>query len=57
MGEFQDKMKKKHKKMKFKLIGKGGNKHKAAPFKENPNYERSESAPAGFGALEEKKED
>ena len=40
--------------MKIKVIGKGGNKYKAAPFNKNPDYERSKSAPAGFGALEEK---
>jgi len=56
VGEYQNKVKRKHKRMKIRVIGKGGNKFKGAPFDEKPCYERSKSAPAGAGALEEKKE-
>ena len=57
MGKYQKKVKKKHRKMKIRVIGKGGNKFKSTPYENNPDYGRSKSAPAGFGALEEKKED
>lgn len=45
---FQKKMKAKHKKMKFRLIGLGGNKKKEKGMKK-PSYKRSKSAPPGFG--------
>ena len=41
---YQKEVKKKHKKMKIRLIGKGKNKKKEKGFK-NPSYERSKSAP------------
>ena len=42
---YQRKVKAKHKKMKFRLIGKGKGKHVASPYKKKPSYERSKSAP------------
>ena len=53
--DFQTDVKKGHKKMKFKLIGLG--KGKPTPGTKKPSYTRSKSAPAGYGALEEKKKD
>ena len=53
--DFQADVKKGHKKMKFKLIGLG--KGKPTPGTKKPSYTRSKSAPAGYGALEEKKKD
>ena len=50
---FQRKMAAKHRKLKKKLVGLGGNRKKVGPYDQNPSYERSKSAPAGFGALEE----
>ena len=47
--DFQQDVKKKHKRMKIRLIGKGGNKKKAKPYDQNPSYDRSKSAPPGFG--------
>tara|TARA_Y100000310_G_C20683069_1_gene817215 strand:+ start:2898 stop:3311 length:414 start_codon:yes stop_codon:yes gene_type:complete len=47
--DFQQDVKKKHRQMKIRLIGKGGNKKKAAPYDQNPSYDRSKSAPPGFG--------
>ena len=52
---FQNDVKKRHKKMKIKLIGLG--RGKPTPKTTKPNYERSKSAPAGYGALEETKKD
>ena len=46
---FQRKMAAKHRKMKKRLIGLGGNKKKEAPYNQNPSFKRSKSAPAGFG--------
>ena len=53
--DFQKKVKKNYKKMKFKLIGLG--KGKPTPGTLKPDFKRSKDAPAGFGALEEKKKD
>tara|TARA_Y100001938_G_C8088494_1_gene433562 strand:- start:305 stop:721 length:417 start_codon:yes stop_codon:yes gene_type:complete len=47
--DFQDDVKKGHKKMKIRLLKTGGNKTKAAPFNQDPSMERSKSAPPGFG--------
>jgi hypothetical protein len=50
---FQKAVKKKHKKMKIRLIGKGGNNYKVKGMTK-PSYKRSKSAPPGFGgSLEE----
>ena len=49
---FQTAVKKKHKKMKIRLIGLGGGKN--TPGTTKPSYKRSKSAPPGFGgSLEE----
>lgn len=49
---FQKAVKKKHKKMKIRLIGLGGGKN--TPGTKKPSYKRSKSAPPGFGgSLEE----
>jgi hypothetical protein len=51
---FQKAVKKKHKKMKIRLIGLGGGKN--TPGTKKPSYKRSKSAPPGFGgSLEENK--
>lgn len=51
---FQKAVKKKHKKMKIRLIGLGGGKNTRGTKK--PSYKRSKSAPPGFGgSLEENK--
>ena len=52
---FQRKVRAKHRKMKVRLIGKGNKKaaKQGAPFNQNPDYNRSLSAPAAFGGLEE----
>jgi len=51
---FQAAMKRKHRKMKLKLIGIGKNKHfGGGKGHSRPNMERSKSAPPGFGALGE----
>ena len=55
MEPFQRKMAAKHRKMKKRLIGLGGNKKKVAPYNQNPSFKRSKSAPPGFGALGEVK--
>ena len=47
--DFQQDVKRQHKKMKIRLIGKGSNKTKAKPFVKNPSMKRSKSAPPGFG--------
>jgi len=50
---FQKAVKKKHKKMKIRLVGKGGNNYKVKGMTK-PSYKRSKSAPPGFGgSLEE----
>jgi len=49
--DFQQDVKKKHKRMKIRLIGKGGNKTKAAPYNKDPSTERSKSAPPGSGGV------
>ena len=54
---FQKAVKQRHKKMKVRLIGKGGNKYVSAGMTK-PSYARAESAPAGFGgSLEEAAEE
>ena len=47
--DYQADVKRQSRKWKIRLIGKGGNKTKAAPFNRNPSFSRSKSAPAGFG--------
>ena len=47
--DFQADVKKKHTKMKIRLIGKGGNTKKEGPGIEKPSFKRSKSAPGGFG--------
>ena len=47
--DFQQDVKKQHKKMKIRLIGLGGNKKKEDPYVKNPSMKRSKSAPHGFG--------
>tara|TARA_R100001079_G_scaffold107723_1_gene77160 strand:+ start:72 stop:767 length:696 start_codon:yes stop_codon:yes gene_type:complete len=50
---FQKAVKKKHRKMKIRLIGLGGNKY-ISPGMTKPSYDRAKSAPPGFGgSLEE----
>ena len=46
---FQRKVKAKHSKMKFRLIGKGKNKHNVGKKMKKPSYKRSKSAPPGAG--------
>ena len=54
---FQAQMKRKHRKMKRKLIGIGGNKDfGGGKGHSRPKMSRSKSAPAGFGVLEEENE-
>jgi len=48
-GRFQRKVKKKHRRMKFRLIGKGKNKHNVGNKMKKPSYKRSKSAPPGAG--------
>ena len=53
---FQKAIKKKHRKMKIRLIGTGGNNYNVGGKMKKPSYKRSKSAPAGFGgSLEEDK--
>ena len=47
--DFQANVKKKHRKMKFKLVGKGGNTHNIGKNMQKLPYKRSKSAPPGFG--------
>jgi len=50
---FQKAVKKNYRKMKIRLIGKGGNKY-VSPGMTKPSYDRAKSAPPGFGgSLEE----
>jgi len=46
---YQKKVKKKHRKMKVRLIGKGKNKHNVGKKMKKPSYKRSKSAPPGAG--------
>jgi len=46
---FQQAVKKKHKKMKLKLVGRGKNKYDVGGKMKKLPYSRSKSAPAGFG--------
>jgi hypothetical protein len=46
---FQKKVKGKHRRMKFRLIGKGKNKHNVGKKMKKPSYKRSKSAPPGAG--------
>lgn len=48
---YQNQVKNAHKNKKIKLIGLGGGKN--TPQTQKPDFNRSKSAPAGFGALEE----
>ena len=55
---FQVKTKRKHRKMKSKLIGLGGNKHNGGgKGHSKPKMSRTKSAPAGFGAVGESNKD
>tara|TARA_A100001515_G_C4591958_1_gene216289 strand:- start:4161 stop:5357 length:1197 start_codon:yes stop_codon:yes gene_type:complete len=47
--DYQADVKRRHRKLKIRLIGKGGNKKKVAPFDRNPSFSRPKSAPSGFG--------
>lgn len=47
--DYQQDVKKGHSKMKFRLVGRGQNRFKSAPFVKDPSFKRSKSAPAGFG--------
>ena len=47
--DYQDDVKKGHRKMKIRLIKTGANKYKSAPFVKNPDLKRAKSAPGGFG--------
>jgi hypothetical protein len=42
---YQREVASKHRKMKIRLIGKGGNKYSKGPYNKKPSYERSKSAP------------
>ena len=42
---YQRKVRAKHKKMKIRLLGKGGGKHIASSYTEKPSYKRHKSAP------------
>ena len=42
---YQRAMRAKHKKMKIRLLGKGGGKHAASSYTDKPSYERHKSAP------------
>ena len=55
---FQRAVKAKHRRMKVRLIGKGNKKaaKAGAPYTIKPSYNRSKSAPAGFGGLEEQED-
>ena len=46
---FQRAVQRNHKKMKIKLIGKGGNTYNIGGKMKKPSYDRSKSAPVGFG--------
>ena len=46
---YQRKVKAKHRRMKVRLVGKGGNKHNVGKKMKKPSYKRSKSAPPGFG--------
>ena len=46
---YQKKVKRKHRRMKFRLIGKGKNKHNVGKKMKKPSYKRSKSAPPGAG--------
>lgn len=48
---YQDYVKKKHPTWKKNLVGKGGNKHKAKPFRYKVSMKRSKSAPPGAGGV------
>jgi uncharacterized ParB-like nuclease family protein len=53
---FQKAVKKKHRKMKIRLIGTGGNNYNVGGKMKKPSYKRSKSAPPSFGgSLEEDK--
>ena len=57
-GRFQRSQKRKHSKMKKKLVGLGKNKHfGGGKGHTRPKMSRSKSAPAGFGVLEEENEE
>jgi len=56
-GKYQIKIRKKHAKMKKRVIGMGGNSYTGAKgLKKIKNFKRSKSAPPGFGAIGEEKE-
>lgn len=47
--DFQQDVKRKHRKMKIRLIGKGKNKYNVGGKMKKPPYKRSKSSPVGFG--------
>jgi len=47
--DFQHDVKKNYTKLKFKLLGGGGNKYNVGGKMKKPSYKRSKSAPTGFG--------
>jgi len=47
--DFQQDVKKKHRKMKIRLIGKGKNKYNVGGKMKKPSFKRSKSSPVGFG--------
>ena len=49
IGRYQEKVKRKHRRMKVRLIGKGKNKHNVGKKMKKPSYKRSKSAPPGAG--------
>ena len=42
---YQKEISSKHRKMKIRLIGKGGNRFKGKPYTNSPDYDRSKAAP------------
>ena len=46
--DFQAKVKKRHTRMKIRLVGKGGNTKKEGPGIQKPSFKRSKSGPVGF---------
>jgi 8-oxo-dGTP pyrophosphatase MutT (NUDIX family) len=49
IGRYQKKIRRKHRRMKIRLIGKGKNKHNVGKKMKKPSYKRSKSAPPGAG--------
>jgi len=47
--DFQQDVKRNHRRLKIRLVGKGGNKYNVGGKMKKPPYKRSKSSPAGFG--------